>query len=83
MRGGRCLAGILKEKESKSMKMTIDITATRESNNVIGSFYRVTAWEGSRYLGETIYAGYTKKESLLLARESIRESGGLGIWGRE
>jgi len=62
------------------MKMVIDITATRESNNVIGGYYRVTAWEGMRYLGEAIYAGYTKKESLLRARESIREQGGLGIW---
>jgi hypothetical protein len=74
------LSRILKEKEDKNMKMTIDITATRESNNVIGSYYRVSAWEGSRYLGEAIYAGYTKKESLLRARESVRESGGLGIW---
>lgn len=60
--------------------MRVQFNIYREGNNVIGSFYRVTAWEGERYLGEGIYAGYTRKESLSMARESVRERGGLGIY---
>lgn len=60
--------------------MKLELTITRDGNAVIGNYYRVSAWRGSSYLGEGIYAGYSKRESLRLARESIRERGGLGIW---
>lgn len=60
--------------------MRLEFNIYRESNNIIGSFYRVTAWRGNIYLGEGIYAGYTRRESLRLARESVRDRGGLGIW---
>jgi hypothetical protein len=40
----------------------------------------VSAWRGMQYLGNQIYAGYTRAESLRLARESVLERGGLGIW---
>ena len=60
--------------------MKLEFNVYKEGNNIIGSYYRVTAWRGSSYLGEGIYAGYTRKESLSLARESVRDRGGLGIW---
>lgn len=60
--------------------MRLELSITRDGNNVIGNFYRVTAWRGNSYLGEGIYAGYTRAESLRLARESVRERGGLGIF---
>ena len=60
--------------------MRLEFNIYRDGNNIIGSFYRVTAWRGESYLGEGIYAGYTRRESLALARESVRERGGLGIW---
>jgi hypothetical protein len=59
------------------MSARIELTATREGNNYIGNFYRVSAWQGSRYLGERIYAGYTKRDSLRLAREIIKFRGEL------
>lgn len=63
--------------------MAIELHATRESNAILGNYYRVTAWDGASYLGEQIYAGYTKRESIRRARERVREQGGLGIWARQ
>lgn len=60
--------------------MKLEFNTYREGNNILGNYYRVTAWRGSSYLGEQIYAGYTRRESLSLARESVRERGGLGIY---
>lgn len=60
--------------------MRLELTAYREGNNILGSYYRVTAWRGDSYLGEGIYVGYTRAESLQRARESVRERGGLGIY---
>jgi hypothetical protein len=62
------------------MSQKLELTATRDGNAIIGNFYRVSAWKGSTYLGEGIYAGYTKSESLRLARESVKERGGLGVF---
>jgi hypothetical protein len=62
------------------LKDRLELSATRDGNSILGSFYRVTAWRGEHYLGEGIYAGYTKAESLRLARESVKEKGGLGIF---
>jgi hypothetical protein len=62
------------------LKERLELRATRDGNAIIGSFYRVTAWRGEDYLGEGIYSGYTKAESLRLARESVKERGGLGIF---
>lgn len=62
------------------LKERLELQATRDGNAIIGSFYRVTAWRGEDYLGEGIYSGYTKAESLRLARESVKERGGLGIF---
>lgn len=59
------------------MSQRLEITATRDGNAILGNFYRVTAWQGSRYLGEKIFAGYTKRESLRRAREIIRDRGEL------
>lgn len=55
----------------------IELTATKDGNAILGNFYRVSGWKGSRYLGERIYSGYTKAESLRLAREIVRERGEL------
>jgi hypothetical protein len=55
----------------------VEVTATRDGNAYLGNFYRVSGWQGSRYLGERIFAGYTKRDSLRLAREIIRERGEL------
>lgn len=60
--------------------MRLEFNIYRDRNNILGRFYRITAWRGDSYLGEGIYAGYTRAESLRLARESVRERGGLGIW---
>jgi len=59
------------------MSERVELTATRDGNNILGNFYRVSAWQGRRYLGERIYAGYTKRDSLRLAREIIKDKGEL------
>jgi hypothetical protein len=59
------------------MRERIELTATRDGNAILGNFYRVSAWQGSRYLGEQIYAGYSKRESLMRARETIKDKGEL------
>lgn len=59
------------------MSERVEITATRDGNAYLGNFYRVSAWRGNSYLGERIFAGYTKRDSLRLAREIIRERGEL------
>ena len=60
----------------------VSLSVSREGNGVIGNFYRISAYDGYTYLGEGIYAGYTKRESARLAKEQIRERGGLGLWAR-
>ena len=62
------------------LKGRLELRATRDGNSIIGSFYRVTAWRGEDYLGEGIFSGYTKAESLRLAREYVKERGGLGVF---
>jgi len=59
------------------MSERVQLTATRDGNAILGNFYRVSAWRGNSYLGERIYAGYSKRDSLRLAREIIRERGEL------
>ena len=61
----------------------IDLLVSREGNGVLGNFYRISAYEGDTYLGQEIYAGYSKRESMQRARESVRERGGLGLWARK
>ena len=61
----------------------ISLSVSREGNGVLGNFYRISAYDGDTYLGQEIYAGYTKRESERRARESIRERGGLGLWVRK
>jgi len=59
------------------MSQRLEITATRDGNNILGNFYRVSAWRGNSYLGKRIFAGYTKRDSLRLAREIIKDRGEL------
>jgi len=60
----------------------ISLSVSRESNGVLGNYYSISAYDGDTYLGQEIYAGYTKRESMQRARESIKERGGLGLWAR-
>jgi hypothetical protein len=59
------------------MSARVELLITREGNAVIGNFYRVVAYRESVRLGERVYAGYSKRESVRLARELIRERGRL------
>jgi len=60
----------------------VKLSVSREGNAVLGNYYRIKAYDGSTYLGQEIYAGYTKRESERRARESVRERGGLGLWAK-
>jgi hypothetical protein len=57
-----------------------EITITRESNGVLGNYYRVTAWEGETYLGNEVYAGFTKAEARAIAKDTLEREGGLGLY---
>jgi hypothetical protein len=59
------------------MSERVQLTATRDGNNILGNFYRVSAWRGNSYLGEKIFAGYSKRESIKRARETIKDRGEL------
>jgi len=61
----------------------VDLSVSREGNAVLGNYYRINAYDGDTYLGQEIYAGYSKRESIRRARESVRERGGLGLWARK
>ena len=58
----------------------ISLSVSRESNGILGNYYSISAYDGDTYLGQEIYAGYTKRESERRARERVRERGGLGLW---
>ena len=60
----------------------ISLSVSRESNGVLGNYYSISAYNGDTYLGQEIYAGYSKRESMQRARERVRERGGLGLWAR-
>jgi len=60
----------------------VSLSVSRESNGVLGNYYSISAYDGDTYLGQEIYAGYTKRESIRRARERVRESGGLGLWAK-
>ena len=59
------------------MSERVELMVTRDGNAILGNFYRVVAYRGSSRLGERLYAGYSKRESVRLARELIRERGRL------
>ena len=59
------------------MSERVELLITRDGNAILGNFYRVVAYKGSSRLGEKIYAGYTKRESVRLARELVRDRGRL------
>ena len=60
----------------------VSLLVSREGNAVLGNFYRISAYDGDTYIGEEIYAGYTKRESERRARERVRKKGGLGLWAK-
>jgi hypothetical protein len=55
----------------------VELMVSREGNAILGNFYRVIAYKGAYRLGERVYAGYSRRESVRLARELIRERGRL------
>jgi hypothetical protein len=55
----------------------LELMVTREGNHILGNFYRVVAYRGSSRLGERLYAGYSKRESVRLARQLLKERGRL------
>jgi len=61
----------------------VELLVSQESNGVLGNYYSISAYDGDTYLGREIYAGYSKRESMQRARESVRERGGLGLWARK
>lgn len=50
----------------------VELMVERDGNNYLGNFWRVVAYEGERRLGEKLYAGYTKREAISLAREYFK-----------
>jgi hypothetical protein len=60
----------------------VELLVSRAGNAVIGNYYQISAYDGDTYLGQEIYAGYSKRESERRARESVRERGGLGLWAK-
>jgi hypothetical protein len=40
----------------------VKLLVSRESNGVLGNYYSISAYDGDTYLGQEIYAGYTKRE---------------------
>ena len=59
------------------MSERVELLVSREGNAVIGNFYRIVAYRGDSRLGERVYAGYSKRESVRLARELIADRGRL------
>jgi hypothetical protein len=59
------------------MSARVEFLVTRESNAVIGNFYRIVAYREHMRLGERVYAGYSKRESVRLARALIADRGRL------
>jgi hypothetical protein len=57
--------------------MKIQLIAQKDSNNILGGFWRVRAYEGDEDLGEQIYAGYTKRQAVDLARQVVNNKGRL------
>jgi len=47
----------------------LELLVERDGNHILGNFWRVVAYEGESRLGEKIYAGYTKREAMSLARD--------------
>jgi hypothetical protein len=60
----------------------VKLSVSRKGNAVLGNYYQISAYDGDTYLGQEIYAGYTKRESERRARERVKERGGLGLWAR-
>ena len=58
----------------------LELTITRESNGVLGSYYRISAWQGEAYLGDEIYAGYTRAQARERALDTLEREGGLGLY---
>ena len=58
----------------------IELDAERITTGELSGSWRVSAWRGLQYLGAETFIYYTKREALSLARETVNNSGGLGIY---
>jgi len=60
----------------------LELSIERVKTGEISGAWEVTAWRGDDYLGREAYLFYTKGEALRVARETVKEKGGLGIFAR-
>lgn len=58
----------------------IDLSIEKIVTGEVAGAYRVVAYQGNTYLGNEVFMGYTKSEALRLARQTVKEEGGLGIY---
>lgn len=58
----------------------IELDAERITIGELSGSWRVSAWRGLQYLGAETFTYYTKRQALSLARETVNNSGGLGIY---
>ena len=60
----------------------LELSIERVKSGEIAGAWEVTAWRGSDYLGRSAFLFYSKRDALRVARETIKEKGGLGIYAR-
>lgn len=60
--------------------MKIELSIERLTSGELSGAYRISAWRGSDYLGDQTYLFYPKREALRVARETIKNYGGLGLY---
>ena len=57
--------------------MKIELSARRSEGE---PGWVISAYADNDYRGESLFIYYTKREALQLARQQVKEMGGLGIW---
>lgn len=57
--------------------MKIELNARRSEGE---PGWVISAYADNDYRGESLFIYYTKREALQLARQQVKERGGLGIW---
>jgi hypothetical protein len=46
------------------MSERVRAMVSREGNAILGNYYRIVAYKGADRLGERLYEGYSKRESV-------------------
>ena len=57
--------------------MKIELSARRSEGE---AGWVISAYTDNNYRGESLFIYYSKREALQLARQQVKERGGLGIW---